>query len=262
MTTPTGFLSIENKGLLWNVLYENNAFDGIPKDQVSSIQNLFEKSLHAANTDGKDLIILNKDFISGFIHKIDSLKQRSSVVSNNRKEEVNSQFTNRQQELSTLLNPQPPKGIDFADADDMPLDKSKIDSMLQATIRQRELDVELPSTDTNATGQHKWLSGENAMIDNSMKQIRIGDEITDNNTAAKLDIKSKKVAWADEDSLAVTIESANMQDNFFQKLKPKQTGEGNFVGQEEFSRLSDKIDKIYSLLEDLVKAKDEMHRDV
>ena len=259
MATQNDFLSRDNKELLWNVLYENNAFNGIPKENVGSIQNLFEKSLTSANTNGSDLITLNKDFISGFIQKIDSYKQRTVPLVREKKNEVNSQFANKQQEFTDLLNPKPPADISFSDADDQPLDNAKIDEMLQLTIRQRELDLEVPNAPTSNDGSHKWLSGENANMSGIAKNIKIGDELHDTENVVKLDQKPvKKVAWADEDIPKTGAEPANIQDNFFQKLKPNPKQEDNkkYVEVAEFVKLNDKLDKIHDLLEELIKNKD------
>lgn len=141
--------------------------------------------------------------------------------------------------------------------DDEPLDNAKIDQMLQVTIRQRELDLEIPNATSNSNGKHKWLSGENATMGGAPKNIKIGDELHDVDTTIKLDQKpAKRVAWADENVPATSTEQANIQDNFFQKLKPKQDNDKKYVEESEFIKLNDKLDKIYSLLEKLAEDKD------
>ena len=143
MSITSQFNSRENKELLWNVLYENNAFDNISKENVGRVQSLFEDSIVSTDTNNKDLITLNKEFIGSFIQKVDGFKHRSVPLTHERKEQVNAHFQSKQQEFTDLLNPKPPRDIDFSDADDKPLDNSKIDDMLEATIRQRALDIEI-----------------------------------------------------------------------------------------------------------------------
>ena len=252
MSIENEFNSRENKEMLWNVLYENNAFDNISKDNVGRIQSLFEESIASADLNGKDLITLNKEFIGKFIQKVDGFKHRTAPLSQGRKEQVNTQFKNKQQEFTNLLNPKPPTDIDFSDADDKPLDNSKIDDILEATIRQRALDVEIPPPST-ANQTHKWFSGERVEVSHAPKNIKIGDEIK----------PVKKVAWADEiqsDEPASSDVQA-IEDNFFKKLKPKQSSnetaqpsshEKQSLGDDRIAAIEKKVDEIHTMLRQLL----------
>ena len=235
MASVGGFLSRENKELLWTVLYENNAFSGIPKERASAVQELFEDSLTSAVVDDRDLTGSNKKFISGFVQRISGLKHGASAQS--RKEEVDGKFASKQQELTNLLNPKPPSDIDFADTDDGPLDKSRIDTMLETTIRQRELD--LVSSGVGQAAPHKWLSGEDASAvpapRPAPKGIKIGGDIPP---------RPKKVAWADEQPVA---EQAAAGATFLDKLKRKDDMEP------DTEALGKKLDDIRGLLEKLVE---------
>ena len=252
MSIESSFRSRENKEMLWNVLYENNAFNEIPRDNVERVQSLFEESIGSTNTNNRDLITLNKEFIGMFIQKVDGLKRRSVPLTHGRKEQVSSRFQNKQQEFTDLLNPKPPKDIDFSDADDKPLDNSKIDDMLEATIRQRALDVEIPLP-TTSNQPHKWFSGEKAEISHTSKNIKIGDEIK----------PIKKVAWADEIETDKTFSSepASIEDNFFKKLKPKNPldqekskseSDKRASGHDRIQAIEKKIDEIYDMLKQLL----------
>lgn len=248
MSIESDFNSRENKEMLWNVLYENNAFDSIPKDNVERVQSLFEESIGSTKTNNKDLITLNKEFIGMFIQKVDGLKRRSVALTHGRKEQVNSHFQSKQQEFTELLNPKPPRDIDFSDADDKPLDNSKIDDMLEATIRQRALDIEIPPP-TAINQSHKWFSGEKAevsQVTQVSKNIKIGDEIK----------PVKKVAWADEieTDTKSSSELASIEDNFFKKLKPK-----NLLDQEKSKSESDKRASEHDIILVLEKKIDEIH---
>ena len=37
--------SDENKGFLWNILYEKNIFNGIPNDNLEKVKKLFESTI-------------------------------------------------------------------------------------------------------------------------------------------------------------------------------------------------------------------------
>ena len=258
------FASRENKELLWNVLYENSAFDGIPKENVMRVQELFEQSILSMETKDTDLVALNKNFIGGFIQKIDGFKKRSVPLAHGRKEQVNTEFQNKQQELTRLLNPKPPSDIDFSDSDDKPLDSKKIDDILEATIRQRELDLEISHPVGNNT-EHKWLSGEKAGMEQSSRNIKIGDEIkTDASQLECIDSKpTKKVAWADEQNTVLPSEVPPLQNNFFQKLKPKPSVSSTSLSSELSDRLKnieDKMSDMCDMLKQLTE-KGQQHRD-
>jgi len=239
MASAGGFLSRENKELLWTVLYENNAFSGIPKERASGVQELFEDSLTSAIVDDRDLTGSNKKFISGFVQRISGLKYGASAQS--RKEDVDGKFATKRQELTSLLNPKPPGDIDFADTGDGPLDKSRIDTMLETAIRQRELDF--ASSAAPQAAPHKWLSGEDAAVGPTPKPmskgIRIGDDIAP---------RPKKVAWADEQG-AGEPPAAQAAEHisgtaFLGKLKRKDDADVGVLGK--------KLDGIRGLLERLV----------
>lgn len=252
MPDASNFASRENKELLWNVLYENNAFDGIPKENVARVQELFEQSIVSMETTEGNLITLNKNFIAGFVQKVDGFKKRSVPLTHGRKEQVDSQFQSKQQELTKLLNPKPPKTIDFADSDDQPLDSRKIDDMLEATRRQRELDLELRPPPENSV-EHKWLSGEKATMSETSRNIKIGEEISNDASDINIDVKpAKKVAWADENNMALSSDSTPLQDNFFQKLKPKPSSSAASDMSDRLKHLEKKVDEIHDMLRQLI----------
>ena len=252
MPDASNFASRENKELLWNVLYENNAFDGIPKENVARVQELFEQSIVSMETTEGNLITLNKNFIAGFVQKVDGFKKRSVPLTHGRKEQVDSQFQSKQQELTKLLNPKPPKTIDFADSDDQPLDSRKIDDMLEATRRQRELDLELRPPPENSV-EHKWLSGEKATMSETSRNIKIGEEISNDASGINMDVKpAKKVAWADENNMALSTDSTPLQDNFFQKLKPKPSSSATSDTCDRLKHLEKKVDEIHDMLKQLI----------
>ena len=226
------------------------------KDNVGRIQSLFEESIASADMNGKDLITLNKDFIGNFIQKVDGFKHRTAPLSQGRKEQVNANFQTKQQEFTSLLNPKPPTDIDFSDADDKPLDNSKIDDMLEATIKQRALDIEIPPPSTS-NHSHKWFSGEKAEVSYAPKTIKIGDEIK----------PIKKVAWADEvqgdetqSDASTTSDLVAVENNFFKKLKPKQTSNEIIQSPNQEKQPNDdrivaiekKLDEIHTMLRELL----------
>ena len=55
-------LSAENKELLWNILYNNNAFKNIPDSKFDVIKSIFESNIIKSLQKNQD-IISNKDII-------------------------------------------------------------------------------------------------------------------------------------------------------------------------------------------------------
>ena len=207
---------------------------------MGRVQSLFEHSITSTETNSEDLITLNKEFIGKFIQKIDGFKHRSVSLTHERKEQVNAQFQSKQQELTNLLNPRPQQ-IDFSDADDKPLDNSKGDHMLEATIRQRALDIDIPPPTSSQT--HKWFSESRGFI--KPKNIKIGDEIK----------PTKKVAWADDiESNAILSSDHVSMDSFFKKLKQKSSSDQKNTTFEDdrFIIIERKIDEMHDMIKLLV----------
>ena len=180
MTVKQEFVSVANKGLLWNVLFESKAFAGLPPSSYDDVQRTFEQTVasEAESISGSAALVdANKDLIAAMVKKMDAFKTKDT------RPPVGSieLFDAKKAELEDAMTVKAPEGVSFADETDEPLDEAKLDSLLESTIKQRKADM--------ASAGH----GSDA-----------------------LPKKNKKVAWADEQPTA----DSSLPAALAMKLKP------------------------------------------
>ena len=162
------FLSIENKGLLWQLLVESNAFSNIPNEHFERVKNLFEATLKEINSSNLNLTDKNKTVIMHMMKKLPFLKNQSLVKPLEEVNiKINEDFKNKQEEFINLVNHKPPSKPKFIDEmiDDTPLDPTKMNNMLNQmmTSREKELDQIQPVSPKNILNKElKENSKENS----------------------------------------------------------------------------------------------------
>ena len=85
------FILDDNKSLLWNILSNNNMFNGIPNNKLEEVKSIFENAIKLVynssenSNDPNFLIELNKKFLSNIKNDLNnykkSLLESSSVKS-------------------------------------------------------------------------------------------------------------------------------------------------------------------------------------
>lgn len=166
----TAFLANDNKGLLWNILGQHGAFNGIESQQGDAIKQHFERTvanvyqqLGAAN--GVTLIDLNKRTLSIMMQDMAQYRapattgsavtttttttaavvDTAAALSAQKQAAFQQGLTHKQAEFSTLMNNQAPPKIDFADKavqDDKPL-AGDMDRLVKEAMAWREKDLNL-----------------------------------------------------------------------------------------------------------------------
>ena len=159
------FISQKNKELIWNILYENKMFEGIPKENVPKVQDIFEKSIFDLNRKTEyisSLIDINKKAIAYIVESLKELKKvpkkdkplEQTKINKpfvNRTEQTNEMFQERQNEFINSMTIKTQQEIDFSDKNeslDAPLEETKLNSLIEETIKQRELDISTIATTT------------------------------------------------------------------------------------------------------------------
>lgn len=141
MTVKEEFVAVPNKELLWNILFENNVFAGLPPDKYDEVQRVFETAVRSrAETIPRtaSLVEANKELIADMVGQVERMRQPEG------KSPANSiqLFDAKKAELESAMRPPAPEEVSFADEADEPLDEKKLDSLLESTMRQRELDMD------------------------------------------------------------------------------------------------------------------------
>jgi hypothetical protein len=212
------FLDKDNKALLWGILQENNAFNGLSNDKFSDIQKQFENIiLHVNSQNNKNgLLEKNKICIALSINMINKEKEKekekekppkiqmiykSEELQNERQNIMNKEYNNIKQELNTVLNPNKPQEINFKDNSDDNIDKpigDEMDKLIAERMSTRERELEIPEILENAK---QW-------VNNGRDELNI----TTSNEIPQNHHKEEK---------KVTFKDSNKTDNFdiFSKLK-------------------------------------------
>ena len=167
------FSSNENKGLLWNLLLNNGAFNNLSENQLPLIQNEFENVINSLKDQKKKstLIEINKTFMQVMIQKINQYRQprfyepvkelyTNQDIRNQKLDEFNVKVQDAEQSFNDAVKLKTPEEINFSDKkdeEDVPI--SNMDELIKKTIEERNLEVETIKQktvdDENTT---KWLN--------------------------------------------------------------------------------------------------------
>ena len=181
------FNSNENKGILWNLLSVNGAFNDIPETNAAKVKAEFEKiiaTISSTISGNEQLVSLNKRVIGEMMRDIGKFAQalsppiyNAAEISQQRQSRFNTDLKQKKTEYDKLNSTPIPAKIDFADKIDTPIG-SEMDNMLAAQIalREKQLNLVLESQGQlqDKTAASKWL--QNGQPSNNT-HIKIGENI-------------------------------------------------------------------------------------
>lgn len=219
------FDSIENKAMIWNLLYDGDVFNNIPNNRVDLIRKVLDDKINFIKSNNRgSLTELNKIVIAEIMEEIEIYKVTSDTnsslvtsqdLSMDRQTKIESKLKTIQNDFTNLINAKKPKEIDFSDKDNVPLED--IDSILAKQIASR--DEEVNNILYNEPPK-EWK-----------KTIKIGEQISeqiDDNIAVKIDDNvtptpyQKQVRFVEDEktisSDATKLSISNIGD-FISKLK-------------------------------------------
>lgn len=144
--------SEKNKCFLWNMLYENKIFKGIPNNKLNNVKLLFESViLNVSKTSINDNVLeINKEILSSLNSEINSLKKtflKPENIKDEFKEEKIVSFDKKlethRNSLDELIKPNKPVDIDFSDKTDKPIDNTEINRIIEEMQNERNMDLNL-----------------------------------------------------------------------------------------------------------------------
>ena len=144
------FNSLENKELLWNILLEHKLFNGISQKELPNIRNNFETLiLNISNQPNKNVLELNKEFISNFKKYLNMLKnnQIKEVYIDDKNKMLNDTqiaFKLKQESYTENNIPKLPSALESIKEEEEPLN---MDEAMAKIIKERNL--ELPGVTNN-----------------------------------------------------------------------------------------------------------------
>ena len=175
------FISNNNKAMVWGLLQDSNAFEGIENEKYNLIQKTFEETIHQIHRSGTNIPLLekNKMAMNELITKINKERNNNrpnnnsnnnnhiekplemiytaSDLQNQRANEMSLKLKEQQDSMNTLMNPTKPKDVNFSDTslgDDKPIG-DEMDKLIAERMASRERELEVPPI-TKETEQ--WLN--------------------------------------------------------------------------------------------------------
>lgn len=169
------YLSSDNKGMMWGILQESNIFTDIPDEKFHNVKAIFDDTMMKinANMGTMSLMEKNKITVEELISKINKEKTnystsartdskvkivyRAEDLHKERSSQLNNKMEQQRNELTTLINPNKPADINFADDitdGDKPIGND-MDRLISERLASRERELEIPKITEEG---EKWLN--------------------------------------------------------------------------------------------------------
>ena len=251
----SNFNTPQNKGVIWNLMFEGGVFQGIGDNQVQNVKNDFDAKVNdisARSSGGENLTDLNKAVITEMMVDVKKYKEPQSTTgginqpvaprgtakeaSEQRQKLFQKGLETRQNDFSNMMTNGKPDNIDFSDQNDKPIGK-EMDTMVASFIAEREsqLNVVLDTQDSNEAG--KWINKDNT---SNPQHIKIGDDARlDTNSVVEVMPSPKQVTFAKD-------EPAPGPSDFLSKLKKKPND--SVLLHEKLDKILKRQDEILQLL--------------
>ena len=164
------FTSIQNKGIIWEILIEQKLFEGIDQKHKYEIKDLFENTILMIENQGKGLSLIekNKEVIKNMVLRLESFKPQPIIskreytneeIHKERQKTFETELKRKQTEFDGLSR-KPPEKIDFSDKLDEKIG-DKMDSLLAEAIAAREFQMNQVIQTHNPETASKWIVGGN-----------------------------------------------------------------------------------------------------
>ena len=187
----SNFLSNENKGMMWQLLYEQGAFNNISDIYINTIKSDFDKIVNIINTQKElDLTNKNKLLLTEVVQYLEQYKENSRHVARPLEEvqiKMDKDLKEKEKEFIELIKRPSPAELDFTEKIDEPLKESNINSMLNKMIAEREIEI---NNIIPPSPEKKEINNDNNNIKEKDEEkdninIMIRDEINTNNKEIK-----------------------------------------------------------------------------
>ena len=211
----------QNKEMLWELLRDNNAFQGLTNTQYNNVITIFNTTLNQTTTANKPLMELNKEFISSMLQQLNSIKSNTlqDNVKNNivdpkvltheeiqkqKRSEFENNLEKRQSEFTKYMKIHVPDTIDFGDnIKEEPI--SNVDSLIHEKMKERSYDI--------FDKQEEKTLNENGTANNGNDTTNsIKKEIKNMDSEPLIKDMSKDIIISDKEEILIDVKS-NTDDN-------------------------------------------------
>ena len=243
-----GFASVENKGVLWDLMYTNGTFQGLSPNTVENVKQLFENVIRENEASNGSKKAKNKRVLVSMTQRIYAMKQApasanvpvtAGELSAQRRSEFDNNLSNRQKDFDDLVQKPVPKQIDFSDSTetDKPL-PDDMDRMINDVIAKREREFNMVSSEQPSNTELKIGS------------VIEGTDITNLDVEDNNNNNNKHVSFAQESA------QDSAQDRT-QDSAQDRTQDSAIASLHQLIRtIDEKQDKIMSMLKTLTNSSD------
>mgnify|MGYP001386010932 FL=1 len=217
------YISDENKGMMWQILSENGAFNDIPNSNFYRVKTLYETTIvEISQLANLNITERNKLTISTMIKKLPYLKIKQ--VSKPLEEfqiKLDKEFENKQEEFFKLIKRPSPNEIEFNDKNDEPLNNidmnNKLNNMMK--MRQEELNQIIPDKINNRENSEDNLEKNTLNISDTQNSDKIFHENGSSNDYILGELGNTQIK-ADLSNQNSQLKKVSFEsDNFIGKLK-------------------------------------------
>lgn len=177
--------SSKNKELLWNILFENNIFSGIPNNRLETVKSIFEKNILRYVNENENIVDTNKKILSSVSKEINGFKEtllRGSNVKDDFKNEkvliFDKNLQERKEYMDKTLNPDKPKAIDFSDKTDEPLDNNEMNNILERMQKERNIEMKTEEVEENKISENNLIVTNDIMVGDNKNDVAPKSKIT------------------------------------------------------------------------------------
>ena len=177
--------SSKNKELLWNILFENNIFSGIPNNRLEIVKSIFEKNILRYVNENENIVDTNKKILSSVSKEINGFKETllkgSNVKDDFKNEKVlvfDRNLQERKEYMDKTLNPDKPKAIDFSDKTDEPLDNNEMNNILERMQKERNIEMKTEEVEENKISENNLIVTNDIMVGNNKNDVAPKSKIT------------------------------------------------------------------------------------
>jgi len=225
----TNFSSNENKGMMWQILYEQGAFNNISNNYINNIKSDFDKIVNIINTKRElDLTNKNKLLLTEIVKYLEQYKENSRHVTRPLEEfqiKIDKDLKEKEKEFIELIKKPSPAEIDFTEKIDEPLKESSINSMLNKMIAEREIEI-------NSIIPPPPIKKEANNDNNDNNDNNNNNNNNDNNDINDKNDENVKEITEDKDNINIMISDETKQvkkltNDFFKNLSKINVNESN-----------------------------------
>ena len=190
------YLGSDNKGMMWGILQESNIFTDIPDEKFHNVKAIFDDTMMKINATMGTMSLMekNKITVEELISKINKEKTnystsartdskvkivyRAEDLHKERSSQLNNKMEQQRNELTTLINPNKPADINFADDitdGDKPIGND-MDRLISERLASRERELEIPKITEEG---EKWLNANaNANTTSDVMELEKDKKVT------------------------------------------------------------------------------------